>query len=237
LATHASGLPRLPDNLTPVNESDPYVDYSASKLQAFLTNYSLHAQPGSTYEYSNLGAGLLGYALSLKDGRSYEAMIVGRICNALGMDDTRIAMSSAQNQRLAIGYAQGRSAAPWNWDVLAGAGAIRSTVADTLRFLSAQLSLTQTSLSSAIALTQRQHTPSALPPGIQASGMDWLVTPMRASGTSSKTIYWHNGETGGFSSVVAFTPEQKKGVVILANSSVPDGVLENAAFRILGLDY
>src|SRR5205085_8424519 len=57
LATHTSGLPRLPTNMTPKNQANPYADYSVEQLYQFLSNYQLTRDVGSQYEYSNLGGG------------------------------------------------------------------------------------------------------------------------------------------------------------------------------------
>ena len=62
LATHHSGLPRLPDNYTPPDPSNPYSDFTVEKLYAFLAQHELRRTPGSEGEYSNLGYGLLGHA-------------------------------------------------------------------------------------------------------------------------------------------------------------------------------
>jgi D-alanyl-D-alanine-carboxypeptidase/D-alanyl-D-alanine-endopeptidase len=75
LATHTSGLPRLPDNFVPVDMSNPYVDYSVEQLYAFLSSYQLPRDIGSQYEYSNLGVGLLGQLLCLKTGMDYETLV------------------------------------------------------------------------------------------------------------------------------------------------------------------
>ena len=40
LATHTSGLPRLPQNLAPI-EADPYASYDTEKLYAFLSDHRL----------------------------------------------------------------------------------------------------------------------------------------------------------------------------------------------------
>ncbi|NJN87095.1 MAG: beta-lactamase family protein [Leptolyngbyaceae cyanobacterium SL_7_1] len=37
LATHTSGLPRLPDNLAPADWSNPYADYTIEQLYSFLS--------------------------------------------------------------------------------------------------------------------------------------------------------------------------------------------------------
>jgi CubicO group peptidase (beta-lactamase class C family) len=75
LATHTSGLPRLPSNLQPADPRDPYADYSVDQLYQFLSGYSLPRDVGASYEYSNLGAGLLGHALALRLGQKYEALV------------------------------------------------------------------------------------------------------------------------------------------------------------------
>ena len=61
LATHSSGLPRLPSNLKPKDLRNPYADYSVDDLYQFLSGYQLPRDPGSQFEYSNVGAGLLGH--------------------------------------------------------------------------------------------------------------------------------------------------------------------------------
>src|SRR5215471_11833244 len=67
LATHTSGLPRLPDNMGKLNllfhMDNPYADYTVADLYAFLSDYKLPRDIGAEYEYSNLGGGLLGHVL------------------------------------------------------------------------------------------------------------------------------------------------------------------------------
>ena len=64
LATHRSGLPRLPSNFAPADFKNPYADYTVEHLYAFLAGYELDRDVDSAYEYSNLGAGLLGHVLA-----------------------------------------------------------------------------------------------------------------------------------------------------------------------------
>jgi len=88
LATHTSGLPRLPDNFAPADMGNPYVDYSIEQLYTFLSRYQLPRNIDSQYEYSNLGAGLLGHLLSLKTGLNYETLVQTQITQPLQMHDT-----------------------------------------------------------------------------------------------------------------------------------------------------
>jgi D-alanyl-D-alanine-carboxypeptidase/D-alanyl-D-alanine-endopeptidase len=136
LATHTSGLPRLPTNLKPKDPANPYADYSVEQMYEFLSSYELTRDIGSKYEYSNLGGGLLGHVLALKAGKSYEELVESRICGPLGMHDTRITLTPEMKARLAVGHdASMNSVANWDLPTLAGAGAIRSTANDMLTFV------------------------------------------------------------------------------------------------------
>ena len=136
---HAA-LPRLPDNLHPADSSNPYVDYDSKALYAFLAKHGV-AHPGDTpYLYSNLAVGLLGQALANRAGVPYAALLHDEITGPLGMTDTTTALTPALRARLIQGYkANGQPAPPWEFDALAGCGAIRSTAADMLTYLEAQL--------------------------------------------------------------------------------------------------
>ena len=101
LATHTSGLPRLPTNMSPKDPNNPYADYSVEQLYRFLSRYQLSRDIGSQYEYSNLGGGLLGYVLALRAGMTYEALVESRICKPLEMNSTRITLTPEMKARLA----------------------------------------------------------------------------------------------------------------------------------------
>jgi CubicO group peptidase (beta-lactamase class C family) len=99
LATHTSGLPRLPSNMPMKNPANPYADYTVPMLYAFLSTYELPRDIGSTYEYSNLGAGLLGHALSRRAGVDYETQVRTRVTEPLAMTSTVITLSESLKQR------------------------------------------------------------------------------------------------------------------------------------------
>src|SRR5579863_2428358 len=70
LASHNSGLPRLPANLHPRNPENPYADYSVQDLERCIAKVKLVHDPGEAYDYSNLGGGLLGHVLATSAGVS-----------------------------------------------------------------------------------------------------------------------------------------------------------------------
>src|SRR5258708_37411476 len=126
LATYTSGLPRMPSNVAPKDPGNPYIDYTAERLYDYLSNHKLGFKPGTHYEYANLGFGLLGHILELRGGKSYEDLVVSRICAPLGMDDTRITLSTSMQQRLARGHNTALApVANWDFSALAGARALR----------------------------------------------------------------------------------------------------------------
>jgi D-alanyl-D-alanine-carboxypeptidase/D-alanyl-D-alanine-endopeptidase len=225
LASHYSGLPRLPDNLNTNDPLNPYAGYRVENLYQFLSGHQLRRSPGVLFEYSNLGAGLLGHALALRAGTSYEALIESRIAAPLGMSSTAITLTADMQRRLATGHNARLEPVPlWDLPALAGAGALRSTAADLLNFVSAALGYRPSPLADAFALMLKQTRSAG--PSMQV-GLGWLV-----AARDGREIVWHNGGTGGFRAFVGFDPKSRAGAVVLSNASTPEGV-DDIGMRLL----
>ncbi|CCE07999.1 Beta-lactamase precursor [Bradyrhizobium sp. STM 3843] len=210
LATQYSGLPRLPLNLLPVDAANPYADYDAAKLKAFLADYQLPRDPGASYEYSNLGYGLLGYALAQADRTTYPDLVDRKLLKPLGMAMTGVALTDEMRAHLAPGHdASGKPVKDWDFDVLAGAGGLRSTANDMLRYLKANMQLTPPALAETIATAQQ---PRRDAPNLGRIGLAWM--------TSANGVVWHNGGTGGYHSFLGMTADRKRGVVVLTNAAI-----------------
>ena len=152
LATHTSGLPRMPSNFAPKDPGNPYADYTVANLFEFLSSYELTRDIGSQFEYSNMGAGLLGQALARRAGTDYEGLVRARITGPLKMENTRIALSPEMKSRLAVGHNEARQpAANWDLPTFAGAGALRSDARDMLTFIAAHLGYVESPLGPAMA--------------------------------------------------------------------------------------
>jgi serine-type D-Ala-D-Ala carboxypeptidase/endopeptidase len=218
LSTQTSGLPRMPDNFHPKNPGNPYADYTTDQLFEFISGYTLTRDIGEKYEYSNLAVGLLGQALARRAGMDYEALVTARILKPLEMKDTAITLSPNMKARLATGHNAGLNAVP-NWDIpaLAGAGALRSTANDMLTFLAANLGLIKTPLAKAMAAEVSVHRPT----GMLDVEIAYAWHVFTAGG---KTIYWHNGGTGGYRTFMGYDPSANVGVVALSNTSTQFGV-------------
>lgn len=233
LATHTSGLPRLSNGFFSdrVDLANPYKNYTTSELYADLATIELLSPPGQKYEYSNLGMGLLGHLLSLKAARPYEDLVKQRLCETMWMSDTTILLTQSQQQRLVPGHSlDGNLTSNWDFDVTAPAGAFRSTVADLLTFLQANLNQTETPVT---AMFQRSHQPSFKVNDSLSLGLAWHIFTL-----PTNNVYWHNGGTGGYKSFLAFDEATQAGVVILSNygdAMVNDESLDEMAIAILSL--
>ncbi len=239
LATHTSGLPRLPSNLLwsylkhPYN---PYLAYGETQLLRYLAHY--HSDPKAAkphhYEYSNLSVGLLGYLLARKAGTSYEQLVQAKICQPLHMLDTSVALSPEQRERLATPHtAGGHKTSHWDLSVLVGAGGLRSTASDLLTFLQANLAEKQTALTDAIRMC---HEVQVEEPALHINGIG-LAWHIDVDAEQGHRLYWHNGATGGYQSYMGFVKESRTGVVVLANYgiSMRDSFADGIGIRVLRL--
>jgi CubicO group peptidase (beta-lactamase class C family) len=210
LSEQNSGLPRMPNNFSPADRSNPYADYGADRMYSFLSGYQLARDPGESFEYSNLGVGLLGHVLALRAGSSYAEMVRNRILEPLGMTQSGVAFTPWMRDHLALGHgARGNLVSNWDFDALAGAGALRSTAIDMLKFLDAALHPERGPIHHAIALAREERADAD---GMRI-GLNWVS---RHAG--SDTIVWHNGGTAGYRTFAGVAPSRMIGVVVLTNS-------------------
>jgi serine-type D-Ala-D-Ala carboxypeptidase/endopeptidase len=220
LATHHSGLPVMPDNLMPADPDNPYADYGPEQLYAYLAAATLERAPGTGFEYSNLGFGLLGHALALRSEQDYADLLDSEIFGPLAMTDTSIQVPESARDRVAAGHdADGQPRPAWDFDVLAPAGAVHSTLRDMSGFASAALGALDTPLRAQLDLALAPH--RDLPEG--EIGLGWLITPAEG--------HWHNGQTGGFHSLIGLDRERQVAVVALASGAAP--VVDSLAFALL----
>lgn len=218
LATHSSGLPRMPDNWAPADASQPYADYGDELMMEYLATAKLDGEPGTPSGYSNFAVGLLGELLAMKAGGSYEQLLKQRITDPLAMGSTSIRVSEEDRSRVAPPHqANGDRGDPWVFDAFAGAGAIHSTTSDMLRFIDAHLHPlqhpSQQPLARAIELAWQQHLPAS--DGGFAMGLGWHLA------RDGKTR-WHSGRTGGYDAMMLVSRELDCGVIVLSHTASPE---------------
>lgn len=216
LLTHRSGLPRLPDNLlnhasnqtdaaaSSQQMSNPYASYDA---EALLSAAGAQEFSERHFNYSNYGYGLLGYLLCVQQQQNLDTLLQEQVFLPLGMTKARLQRPNQHYSPLAQGHALGAGKVPhWQFGVLAGAGAVLASVRDMATMLQTVMTQPQQDKALALWLTPiAQDTEPNMTPG-------WML---------QNGIYWHAGQTAGFSSFVAFEPQSQSGIVILTNLALP----------------
>ena len=229
LATHRSGFPRLPPGFllhALRHRDDPYAGLSTEDVLAALGKTRPRVAAGERFRYSNFGAGVLGIALAHAASTDYEALVRERITTPLGLQDTVITLSDDHRSRLAPGTKRrGGPAGLWAIPGLTGAGALRSTAADMVTFIRAQMgTLPDVPDELAAAIRSSHQTRAAggrLTPGMRVA-LGWLLLGI---GRQKVQVVMHNGGTGGYRSIAGWARDGRHGVVVLsANVRSVDGI-------------
>jgi serine-type D-Ala-D-Ala carboxypeptidase/endopeptidase len=209
LATHTSGLPRVPLALLRrsgfTNRTDPYAATTVEELVEDLGRVRLRRP---RLRYSNFGAALLGQALAARAGARYEELVEERVLRPLGIEEIwagDVEVAQPHDRR-------GRPVPPWALGAYAPAGCLRGTVRGALA-LSAACLRPPAEMTNAVALAL---TPVARRGPLEA-GLGWMRTPM-ARGTR---MWWHNGGTHGSRAFTGFVAETRTAVAAVGNSPRP----------------
>lgn len=218
LATHTSGLPRIPDNMGADTTEDPYASYDEKRLRSFLATAKLEGEGPYSCSYSNLGMGLLGDLLGRAYQMPWDQVVVEKICRPLGLDDT--AVNPDDQLPMAKPHdGDGKEVKPWHFAALAGCGALRSTVADLMKLGTAMLHPEKTALSEAFVL--------ALAPQADASAYGGQIGLGVFLGKfDGDASLHHDGGTNGYCSGLQVIPA--KGIVRVAlvnNAGLPGSLV------------
>lgn len=218
LATHRSGLPGLPSNYVPGDLGDPYAAYTLEVLYDFLSTHDLRRAPGTVAEYSNLGFGLLGHALARAARMRYAQLVQARILDPLGMDDTGYALDDERTESTVRPHSHGEVVPAWTGtEAIHGAGGLRSTMEDMLKYLAANVGPPETDLVRAMRDAQQARAP--LDPRLAEGsriGLAWRTIPAGSEGDG--VIIEHGGNSAGSSARIAFDPDRGVGFVRLTNT-------------------
>ncbi len=231
LATHTSGLPRLPETFEMQwrmvsHPANPYAGLKPDDI--FDAVAALSADdlgPRGRFAYSNLGPALLGRLLERAAGQPYERLLAERVLKPLGLQHTRFTSEVLNDPLLALPHRSNlRPAQNWTLEAYNPAGGLSSSLDDMVRFLHAAMTAEP---DSPLGVSMDVHWSDEA--GEWASGLGWAIT--RRDG---ETIIWHNGRTGGYYAFVGFLPERQRGLVLLSNAS-HDG--DTLVFSLLRGEY
>jgi D-alanyl-D-alanine-carboxypeptidase/D-alanyl-D-alanine-endopeptidase len=214
LATHTAGLPLMPDNLTALLES-PASQYSKPDLYRFIAAQSLSHDIGSTWAYSNLDYWLLQEALSARGAADFEQLLQKRLIAPLGLRSTAITWSPELKARAAVGHDAVLQPAPEIgslpvFNLMPAAGGMISTANDLLKLLSVAMGYEDSKVAPSLAALLKTRRPA----GGHQQALGWWIV-----GTDADAIVFHDGGSMGFSSSLAWRPQQRVGVVVLSNQT------------------
>ena len=221
LATHTSSLPRIPAIMASADFTNPYASFGEAELLTCLKRDPFEGTflPGEAYRYSNLGYGLLGYLMGKVTQTPYEELLREKVLDPLGLSRTRI---SAEGYEMALPHGLFLNSVPaWDFDVLAGCGALKSSARDLLRFLSLVMEYEENPLKVSVEKTLQEEYP--LEPGVEGDYicLGWHKLTL----ANGEPYYIHDGGTGGSRSLLIFDNKKRKGAVILTNSAKPQDEL------------
>ncbi|MFF9481930.1 serine hydrolase domain-containing protein [Streptomyces sp. NPDC014733] len=230
LATHTSGLPRLPRELLPAGLFQPY----ANGYRGYGTDRLLHSfartrprPPGTRWHYSNFGLALLGCALARATGTAFPALLTHRVLAPLGLTGTTLEPGTTGTD--AMGHrADGRTPVPAGpMGAFAPAAAVRATPGDLLTYLEAHLAPGTTPLAGAVRAVQvpqlrrgagRPHTHT----------LTWFRHPAPGG-----PLLFHLGATFGQQAFLGFHPASGTGVAAVATRRGRACRLTETAYELL----
>ncbi len=198
LASHSSGVSRLPPNMTLryllQNAETPYATYDAAMLQQAVAEEKVRVQPGTSWGYSNFGAALLGEVLASEVGLPWAQALEQEVLTPHGLQGIGELAPPP-------GHGPQGETPTWDFDVMAPAGSLDGDLNAVVAF--AQLWLDPDPVMQSMLAVRVDAAP-------YSNGLGWI---------QGEEHWWHNGGTGGYSTYVAVDPELDVAVVVLLNQS------------------
>ena len=214
LASHTSGLPRVPQQYEHWHRGN----YTWPDFVRFLNSWKAapNHEPGKQYLYSNAAMVLLRVALERRFNTRFAALMHERITGPLGMNSTALPVPRALLGRTVQGYGHGGSPigrpgeeqGTFKWP---GAGQIYSSGRDMAAFLAANMGELAGHGAIENAMAFAQQPVFTVSPRLKL-GLAWQNVS-----SGNLQILDKNGGLNNTSTYIGFAPQRKLGVVILVN--------------------
>jgi putative pyoverdin transport system ATP-binding/permease protein len=211
LLHHTSGIPWNTIAKIPETNADDALEQTVK----VLVGQKLHNAPGARFEYATINYDVLALVIQTVTGEPFESYIQKNVIDRLQLTSTSIGAPADASQMSAgykIGFFEERK---YNAPVFKGnnaAGYIISNATDMAEWLKFQMGLTHPGMQPLVQLTHQRDESVALH-GLSFYAEGWEVA---LDGTGE---IFHGGLNPNFTAYVAFRPEKKLGVVVMANSN------------------
>lgn len=221
--SHRSGLPANAGNFLITLGYDG--DYAMRALRNIQPVYSFRSASG----YSNIFPLWAARLVESLAGKSWEENVETNIFEQLGMNNSSIGLDAYQSAKnVAAGHWVIRAingsrvvALPENWSyrswvyTVGPAGGINSNAADMAKWIRMQMNNGSCDGRQIISKKSidAMHSPYVSDGAGSYEGLGWIYSEY-----SPYPIIWHDGGTFGQTSMVAFVPGERLGIVILVNA-------------------
>ncbi|MFN4000394.1 serine hydrolase domain-containing protein [Algoriphagus sp.] len=229
LLTHTSGLPYMPNNIGLsfyTNTARGWREYDNNKLFSALKNARLAFLPFTEFLYSNTAFGTLGVILERKYGKDYREVLEHEILEPMMLFDTSPYFEKTDPNRWTKGYgSNGKESDYWKTlNAINGAGVLKGTSADLLRFAELCLNPDGHPLQDYIERTQvlTFNKPTDYEFFVVRNGLGWFFYENK--GLPGETFLYHSGGTGGYNSELFINKDKNSALVLLFNT---DGITES----------
>ena len=241
LLSHTSGLP----DVSEYGWHDPQLgDDALSEFARSLSGWRLQSEPGSRFSYSNAGFELLGLLLSRVMGTTFEDAVRQLVLVPLGMRDSTFLRSEvpgtlAASPHVGMPLSVSEGAYPYTRRH-APSSSLHSSVGELVHWMVAHFDPAAASVGAGAGrwarldaglrdLMWRPVVQVGRPPWEEAAALGWAVGSYRGHRVVS-----HSGMDPGFGSKLVLVPEQRAGVVVLANSNtVPTSAIAKATLDVV----
>lgn len=229
LANHTAGIPSqlatLPSNWNSYTADEKYnfkKSYSKACFLDDLSRIKLETIPGSTYQYSNAGYKLLGIILENVYKMPYEKLIEKYITKEFKMPFTKVYLTKDDWKQFANGKQDlTLLVRTKNIDDYTSGPVLNSTVEDMLKYLSSQILQRK----KAIKITHKTTFSNI-------SGLEISLAWRKSKSSQGISYLYHLGSGWGCNSVIIFSPEEKSGIIVMANETSDQGKLVEMTEKI-----
>lgn len=226
-------------------------------MQRYFRQWAPDAAPGRQRRYSNPSIGLLGHVAALAMNSDFPDLVQREIFPGLGLAHSYIQVPDAEMENYAWGYTADNKPIRVNPGVFdAEAYGVKSSAADMIRFVEDNIAPEDLEPPMRQAVDDTHVGYFKVDDMVQGLGweqypypisLDRLLagnsdamtmeshpaTPVAPQFPSQPTLFNKTGSTNGFGAYVAFVPEKKIGIVILANKNFPNAARITAADAVL----